>query len=100
MQVLKLNYLHLLFSILLHIVVGIMATLAPLGPPPDEAIYKDLKTVKAALQGHAGHHGYSITATSSRDQRAVYMCSKGRSYDKKGKKQDATSQDVGKIPVP
>jgi hypothetical protein len=60
----------------------------PLGPPPDEAIYKDLKAVKAALQGHAGHHGYSITATSSQDQRAVYMCSKGGSYDNKGKKQD------------
>jgi hypothetical protein len=65
-----------------------MATPAPLGPPPDEATYKDLQAVKAALQEHAGHHGYSITVTSSREQRAVYMCSKGGNYDGKGKKQD------------
>jgi hypothetical protein len=31
-----------------------MATPAPLGPPPDEAIYKDPLAVKAALQNHVG----------------------------------------------
>jgi hypothetical protein len=88
MHVLKLIYVYLLFSILLHVVVDIVATLATLSPPPNEPIYKDLKAVRAALQRHARHHGYNITAASSRDQRAVYMCSKGGSYDNKGKKQD------------
>lgn len=68
MQVLILNYFYLnvhLFSIPVHIVVGIIATPATLVPPPNEAIYGDLKAVKTALQDHAGHHGYSITTASS-----------------------------------
>jgi hypothetical protein len=39
--------------------------LAPLGPPPDEAIYKDPDAVKAALQAHARDNGYGISVTSS-----------------------------------
>jgi hypothetical protein len=65
-----------------------MATPAPLAPPPDEAIYEDLQAVKAALQEHAGQHGHSITVGSSREQRAVYICSKGGKYNDKGKKED------------
>jgi hypothetical protein len=62
-----------------------MATPAPLGPPPDEAIYEDIPAVKAALQKHAREHGYSISVGSSRDQRAYYSCSKGGKYQDKGK---------------
>jgi hypothetical protein len=60
------NSTHSLLSwIAVIVVVDSMATPAPLGPPPDEAIYEDLQAVKAALQEHARQHGYSITVSSS-----------------------------------
>jgi hypothetical protein len=40
---------------------------ALLGPAPDEAIYIDLNTVKAALQAHAQENGYAVSVTSLRD---------------------------------
>jgi hypothetical protein len=62
-----------------------MPLLAPLGPAPDEAVYTDLKAVKAALNKHACDHGYGIGVASSRDQRAYYKCAKGGKYDDRGK---------------
>ena len=41
-----------------------MATLAPLGPLPVEAIYADLETAKKALQSHAAANGYSTAVAS------------------------------------
>jgi hypothetical protein len=63
----------------------LMATPAPLGPAIAEAIYTDPKAAKAALQAHAGGHGYSITVQSSSDRRVFYICSKSGTYDAKGK---------------
>ena len=62
-----------------------MATPALLGPAIAEAIYANPKAAKAALQAHAGEHGYSTTVQSSSDRRVFYMCSKGGNYDAKGK---------------
>ena len=45
-----------------------MATLAPLGPPFDEAVYKDFPTIKAALQERARVNGFAnlrVRITSS-----------------------------------
>jgi hypothetical protein len=77
MHVPKLNYLHLnlhLFSIILHVVVDIIATLAPLGSPLDEAICENLKAIKAALRDLARRCGYRITISSSQEQKAIYIC--------------------------
>lgn len=62
-----------------------MATPAPLGPAIAEAIYKDPPAVKDALQAHAAQNGHSIFVQSSSERRVFYICSKGDSYDGKGK---------------
>ena len=53
----------------------------PLGPAPEEAIYTDPPTIKAALQAHAREHGYAITCNSSTSSRILYVCSKHGVYD-------------------
>jgi hypothetical protein len=50
-----------------------MATHAPLGPPPGEAV---LECAKAALQSHARGNGDGISVMSSRDSRTLYGCAK------------------------
>jgi len=62
-----------------------MATPAPLGPLFDEAVYKDFATIKAALQEHARINGFAISVHSSREQRAIFKCTKGGKYDDRGK---------------
>jgi hypothetical protein len=57
-----------------------MDNLAALGPPPDEAIYKDPETAKIALQDHARRNGYSIAVASSKGPRVIYKCSKSGKY--------------------
>jgi hypothetical protein len=55
--------------------------LIALGPPPNEAIYSNLDTIKAALQAHTSAYGYSIVIDSSiPDKKVVYKCSKGGKY--------------------
>jgi hypothetical protein len=57
-----------------------MATLAPLGPPPVEAIYADPETAKKALQSHAAANSYSTAVASYKALRIVHNCSKGSKY--------------------
>jgi hypothetical protein len=62
-----------------------MAMPAPLGPPFGEAVFKDFATIKAALQEHARINGFAISVHSSREQRAIFKCTKGGKYDDRGK---------------
>jgi hypothetical protein len=61
-----------------------MDNLTALRPPLDEAIYKDPKTTKIALQDHAHRNGYSIAVASSKGPRVIYKYSKsGKYWDQK-----------------
>jgi hypothetical protein len=57
-----------------------MATPAPLGLLPEEAIYADTKVVQAALQSHARDTRYSISITLSKKEKVYYSCAKGGKY--------------------
>ena len=54
-------------------VADTMATHAPLGPSPGEAI---LECAKATLRSHARGNGDGISVMSSRDSRTLYGCAK------------------------
>jgi len=44
------------------------------GPPPSEAVYTDLDTAVAAIQGHAQCNGYALSRRDSTPRRVVYVC--------------------------
>ena len=44
------------------------------GPLPSEAIYTDISTAVAAIQGHAKCNGYALCKHDSRPSRVVYVC--------------------------
>ena len=72
--------LHGIEAFINHLAINAMATPAPLGPPPEEAIYADAKAVQAALQSHARDNGYGISVTSSKKEKVYYGCAKGGKY--------------------
>jgi hypothetical protein len=55
------------------------------GPPPPEAVYTDLDTAVAAIQGHAKLHGYALCKRDSKAKRVVYTCDRFGRVQSKGK---------------
>ena len=58
------------------------------GPPPPEAVYTDLDTAIAAIQGHAKCNGYALCRGDRKARRIVYTC------DRYGKPQDKTKSST------
>ncbi|RFU33344.1 hypothetical protein B7463_g3034, partial [Scytalidium lignicola] len=67
---------------------GIMTTKPPFacGPPPPEAVFADIATLKAAIQKHARENGYAFLTRSSKPNHVVYHCDRAGDYNAKGKK--------------
>jgi hypothetical protein len=66
---------------------------APLGPLPEEAIYPDTTTLRAAIEKVAEENGYAISGDSKTPLRVSYICSKGGEYNNKNKTK-------GDVPMP
>jgi hypothetical protein len=53
------------------------------GPPPPAAVYTDLDTAVAAIQGHAQCNGYALCKRDGKPRRIVYTCDRyGRAQQK------------------
>jgi len=51
-----------------------MDSLRAYGPPPPEAVYTDLDTAVAAIQGYAQRNGYALFKRDGKARRIVYAC--------------------------
>jgi hypothetical protein len=58
------------------------------GPPPPEAVYADLSTAIAAIQGHAKCNGYALFKRDGKPNRIVYACDRYGKPEAKAKNPD------------
>ena len=67
------------------------------GPPPLEAVYTDLDTAVAAIQGYAKLHGYALCKRDSKARRIVYTCDRFGATQSKGRNPNiyATKRRLG-----